>query len=216
MKEKREIQSKRRYLLAFLIGTGVFILVFLISYSISYFEFQRISTFQTETAYNIFENKLNYALFNQGICSQETFEQVSGALGFQGRIIDDLEKKLGKTNEKVLLRKKFYTLVELEHLEFVKLINKECNSNINTILFFYSNAPKDLKNSEELGKLLSSVYARNTNDLIIYSFDINLDSRLIKNLKELYNITEPCTLVINDNQKLVAPESISQIETYLN
>ena len=215
MDGNRPIQSKKRYFLALLIGTAVFILVFLISYYISYLEFQRVSTFQTETAYEIFENKLNYALFNQGACSKETFEDISEALGFQGRLIDDLERKLGKEDKNVLLRKKFYTLVELEHLEFIKMLNEECNSNINIILFFYSNTQEDLKDSEELGKLLSSVHSRNEN-LIIYSFDINLDSELIYNLKDLYGIEEPSTIIINEDHKLIDPEEISEIETYLN
>ena len=215
MEMKRPVQSKKRYFMALLIGTAIFILVFFLSYYISYLEFQRVSTFQTETAYEIFENKLNYALFNQGVCSQETFEGISEALGFQGQIIDDLERKLGKNDKNVLLRKKFYTLVELEHLEFINMLNKECNSNINTILFFYSNTQNDLKNSEELGKLLGSVYSRNEN-LIIYSFDINLDSELIYNLKDLYDIEEPSTIIINEDNKLVSPEDISEIENYLN
>jgi len=154
-------------------------------------------------------------LFEKDICSEGAFEEVSAALGFQGRIIDDLERKMGKNDKNVLFRKKFYTLIELEHLEFIKSLNKECDSGINTILFFYSNAQNDLSKSEELGKLLSSVYARNEN-MIIYSFDINLDSELIDNLKNLYEIEKASTIIVNEEFLIVNPETPSEIEIYLN
>ena len=211
----RPVQSKKRYFLALLIGTVVFILVFLLSYYVSYLEFQRISTFQTETAYEIFKDKLNYALFDEDICSETAFKEISNALGFQGRLIDDLENKLGKNDENVLFRKKFYTLVELEHLEFIKLLNEKCDSGINTILFFYSNERNDLGKSEELGRLLDIVHSRNEN-LVIYSFDINLDSDLIGSLMGLYEVNKSSVIVINDEHKLINPQKLSEIENYLN
>lgn len=214
--ENRPIQSKKRYLLAFLIGTIIFIFVFLLSYYLSYLEFQRISIFQTETAYSIFEDKLVYGFFDKGFCSNQAIQEISDDLRFQGKIIDDLERKLGKNNKDVLLRKKFYTLIELEHFEFVNLIKDNCNYDINTILFFYSNEDRYLSESEELGRLLGAVYSKNTKNLIIYSFDINLDSNLIETLNKKYEITEPLSLIINGEDKIVDPKSLSDIEKYLN
>jgi len=213
MKE-RKIQSKKRYLLAFLIGTAIFILIFSLSYAISYLEFRRISNLQEDLAYDIFEDKLDYSLFDEGICANESFDRVSRDLGFQGRIIDDLERKLGKNNENVLFRKKFYTLIELEHFEFVKLLNERCNLEIQTILFFYSNSGPNLELSEEVGKLLDVVHNRNEN-LMIYSFDIDLGSYLTEKLKEKYMIDKSPTLIINEEVKVENPQNISDIEKHL-
>ncbi len=212
---ERKIQSKKRYLLALLIGTAVFIIVFGITYSISYLEYQRISSSQQQTSYSIFEDKLGYSLFDQEICEEEYFKQVSEKLGFQGRIIDDLEKKFGKNDNKVLFRKKFYSLVELEHLEFVKTMNEECDFDIQTILFFYSNEPREIKDSEKFGDYLNTIYRRNP-DLLIYSFDINLDSNLIENLKEKYNIEESPTILVNERFKVTEIQNIEDVEKYLD
>ena len=212
---ERKIQSKKRYLLALLIGTAVFIIVFGITYSISYLEYQRISSSQQQTSYSIFEDKLGYSLFDQEICSEEYFKKVSEKLGFQGRIIDDLERKFGKDDERVLFRKKFYSLVELEHFEFVKTMNVECGFDIQTILFFYSNEPGDIKDSEKFGDYLNTVYGRNS-DLLIYSFDINLDSNLIENLKEKYNIEKSPTILINEKFKVTEIRNIEDVEKYLD
>jgi hypothetical protein len=212
--ERRKIQSKRRYILAFIIGTLIFIIGFMLTYSISYLEYQRISNMQGEVSYKIFQNKLRYSFFDEDICSLDSLSEISASLGFQGRVIDDLEKKLGKNDEKVLFRKKFYTLIELEHFEFVKEINKKCRAGIPTILFFYSNEKEDAERSEEAGNLLSVVYRRNP-DLMIYSFDINLDSELITSLKEKYRIEESPTIIIDGRLKIVNPENIEKVERYL-
>lgn len=213
--EKREFKNKRRYLSAFAIGTFLFILVFLLSYSISFLEFQRVANLQTNLAYDIFEHKLTYTFFDEGFCGEADLNKISDDLGFQGSIIDDLERKLGKNNEDVLERKKFYTLVEIEHYEFVKMMNEDCNSQIPVIMFFYSNEDSDLTRSEEVGRLISAVASRQ-NVLMVYSFDINLDSALIENLKEKYNVSESPTLIVNEEFVVVNPLNINDIEVYLN
>ena len=212
--ENRKIKSKKRYVLAFIIGTLIFILGFVLTYSFSYIEYQRISNVQSQISYEIFNDKLDSSLFGEDICSVESFRRVSEDLGFQGRIIDDLERKFGKQDKRVLFRKQFYTLIELEHFEFVKEINEKCSSDIQTILFFYSNDEKIIGEAETAGELLGAVSSRNQN-LVIYSFDIDLKSDLITSLKEKYEIKEPLTIIINEQNIVIAPENILEIEKYL-
>ncbi len=214
MPEKRPVQSPKRYVLAFIIGTAIFLLGFSITTSLSYLQFQRISNLQGITSYEIFVKKLKHGFFEQNPCSEQSFRQISDDLRFQGVIIDDLEKKLGKDNSQVLFRKKFYTLIELEHLEFVNQLNKECSQNITTILFFYSNEKEDLGESEEVGKMLDYLYSQNTN-LLIYSFDINLDSELIRELNQKFNIQTPPTLIVNQETKIIKPRNINDVLKFL-
>ena len=214
MKE-RGFQSGKRYIASFLIGAVVFILVFALTYSISYLEFGRVSNLQADVGYAIFEDKLDYTLFDESICTNESLGEVSRNLGFQGRIIDDLEKKLGKQNKEVLSRKKFYTLIELEHFEFVNLLNEKCDRNVQTILFFYSNEESNIKDSGDAGKLLSVVHSK-TENLMIYSFDINLDSDLIEKLKEKYDVERSPTMIINGEFKVENPQNLLDVEVYLS
>lgn len=214
--EPRGFVSKKRYLLSFIIATVLFILIVLVSYSFSYVELRRVSALQGETAYNIFEDKLDYTLFGKEVCFEESFEQISSDLNFQGRIIDDLENKLGKDDPGVLFRKKFYTLVELEHMEFIKLLNDRCDLGMSTILFFYSNDNTDLGRSEEVGRLLDSVHSRNSETLIIYSFDVNLDSELIKKLKIKYGVANSPSIVVNEGKAILDPKNIDEIESRLD
>lgn len=211
---KRKYESKNRYIVSLLIATFVFFLIFAVSYSISYFELQRVSNLQVGVGYDIFEDKLDYSLFNASICDKESFGKISQDLGFQGRIIDDLERKLGKQNENVLLRKQFYALTELEHFEFVREFNKKCGNKIDTILFFYSNNESEVKESEEAGRILGILYGRNE-DIMIYSFDIDLNSNLINKLENKYNVTDSPLIVINEKVKIKLPANIREIEKHL-
>src|SRR4030043_714932 len=136
------------------------------------------------------------------MCSQEALEDISQQLGFQGAVIDDLEKKLGKKNSEVLFQKKFYTLVELEHLNFITDYNKKCNSSFNTIMFFYSNNPLYYKDSDKLGRLLDAIYSKYPEKVIIYSFDVDLDSELISKLKQKYDIEKVPTVIMNQKVTL--------------
>lgn len=212
--ENRQIQSRKRFILAFLIGTFIFLVVFGLTYAISYFEYQRISQSSQELSYDIFKDKLDVSFFNKEVCPESSFQKISQDLRFQGGIIDALEKKFGKTDERVLFRKRFYTLVELEHFEFVKQINQECNKKISTILFFYSNEKSDLSKSEDVGRLLDSVSNRNP-EVMIYSFDVNLDDDLIAELMAEYNVSDAPTILINNKRKLTDIQNIAQIEQYL-
>ncbi|HTZ42210.1 MAG TPA: hypothetical protein VMC07_03325 [Candidatus Omnitrophota bacterium] len=213
--QNRPFQNKKRYLWAFIIGTAIFALVFIISNSIAFLEFQKVSNIQDSLAYKIFEDKIYASFFNQSICTDNSLQNLSQDLGFQGQIIDDMEKKFGKNDPQVLDRKKFYTLVELEHLEFIQAQIKNCNLSMNTILFFYSNKDPDLERSTEIGRLLNEVYLKEPDKITIYSFDINLDSDLIRSLLQKYNVTQSPTLIINGNATVTEPIRIENVQKYL-
>ena len=212
----RQFQSKKRYLYALLIGTVIFIIGFAITYSVAYIEYQRVISLQDPISYQIFQDKIQYTLFGEDICSDDSYLKISKDLSTQGSFIADIEDKLGKENKNVLFRKKFYTLIELEHFEFIKSINQECNKSINTILFFYSNNPSGIKKSEKTGAILSTLYNKNEDNLIIYSFDINLNSEIINLLKEKYNITQTPTIIINEQHIINDLSNINQIQPLLN
>jgi len=213
--ERRKVENKSRYVWAFVIGTVIFLIGIGLTYSVSYLQYQRTLSLQDSLSYEIFQDKLQYTLFNKDICSEESYLEVTGALAFQGQIIGDLEGKMGKDNPKVLFRKKFYSLIELEHFEFVNLVNKECNKSINTILFFYSNKKDDIDNSLDLGDLLGAVYSNNKDNLVIYSFDIHLDSKLIKSLREQYGVGDASVVIVNGEHRFNEIKNINDIEVHL-
>jgi len=213
--EKRKYKDKKRYLWAALIAAAAFFIVFEVSYFISYLEFERVASLQDPISYQIFGDKLEYTLFGKNICDGDSFQKISADLGYQGQLIGQLEERFGINDERVIFRKKFYTLVQLEHFEFVKLINEECNQSINSILFFYSNKEADLDNSEQIGELLAPIYQRNKDNLVLYSIDLNLDSDIVRSLNENYEIGNEPVIILNENQRFTKINNINEIEKYL-
>jgi len=212
---QREIQSKGRYLLAFLIGTSIFCSIFLLTFFFSNQELGNVYLIQEKFSQDIFKDKLSYSFFGEGKCSQESFNKISRDLGYFGRIINELEKKLGKEDKRVLEQKDIYTLILLEHLDFLIDYNEECNTSWNYILFFYSNNKNDYTSSEEVGKILDVLVVKNQK-VSVYSFDINLNTDLIKKLKEKYRVFKAPTLIINGKNRLDDVKDIKEIEQYLN
>ena len=132
----------------------------------------------------------------------------------KSKIISDLEERLGKNNEQVLFQKKFYTLVLLEHLDFVNQINLKCNYSIPTILFFYSNKDETIDKNENVGNLLDHL-SNKYSELKVYPFDVNLNDALIESLILRYNVNEVPTVVLGNGTSIVNPTNVDQIETYL-
>jgi hypothetical protein len=213
--EQRKIQSKKRYLLSFIIGTSIFCLIFILTNFLGRTELDRMYSINGEMAQDIFKDKLAYSFFNERTCSEEYFGKISRDLGYSGSIINNIEKKFGKEDKEVLEQKKFYTLVLLEHLEFLKDYNKNCNSSFQYILFFYSNQQNKYPQSEEAGRILDLI-SKDYPNLSIYSFDINLESELIQKLITKYNITKAPTVIIDDKFVIDEVKSIEEVKKYLN
>ena len=49
----------------------------------------------------------------------------------------------------------------------------------------------------------------------LYSIDLNLDSEIVKNLREKYDV-EDSVIILNENQRFTEISNINEIETHLN
>ena len=83
-------------------------------------------------------------------------------------------------------------------------------------MFFYSNADKNLAESEKQGYVLDSLRNRyGTGKLKTYSLDIDLDLDIIHTLVELYKIESTPALVM-DGKKYIGFRSIEEIQKILS
>ena len=135
-------------------------------------------------------------------------------LDFEGAMLSSLEQKLGKNSEELAQSKKYYYLLELSHLEFVKSINEKCDFNANFILFFYSNDKKQLDDAEMMGRILTYI-KRDNPSVFIYSFDLDSKDSLVQLLKQKYEIKDSTTIIINEDTKLTSVKNSDEIKTYL-
>ncbi|MFB6246702.1 MAG: hypothetical protein ABEI74_03880 [Candidatus Pacearchaeota archaeon] len=209
MTKSRGFKGKNRYIMAFLIGTALFVLVFVASYYISYGELYKASAFQDQAAYSFLEKRLGYTFFNKSICDEEKFEEMGEDLAFSGQRIAALEERLGENHEAVLERKKIYSLLQLEHFRFLEIYSKKCNKETNSILFFYTNEEKDSlintqTESDLAGRVLSKIN-QERDDLYVYSFDVNLNTSLMEDLRQKYDVRreEAPVAIVNEEEEIL-------------
>jgi hypothetical protein len=212
--KKREFYSKSRYLWAFLIGTMIFILGFYITFLVSQSELSEIGKTQTKLSYGLFEQKLVGSFFSQNICDEEVYKNINEYRSVQIGAIDSLEKRYGVENSLVLEKKKFYTLIQIAHLEFLERRQRECKDETDILFYFYSNKPDDFEESYRVGRLLD-VFGSEKENLQIYSFDFHLNSELIHLMKEKYNITEYPLIINPYGKRIKSPQNILEIEGLL-
>lgn len=212
--ENRKIHSKWRYFYALVSTICLFLIAFYIVFVVNYIELNKVSILQEKIFYDFYNNQLKYSYFGEMECDRQFLDKIGSSMDFQGFLINQLESEKGKEDKEVINRKKYYYLLELSHLSFVKQLNQDCGWDYNFILFFYSNSKEDLSKSESIGKILDYVKTENSN-VLIYSFDSSSQDSVVQNLKSLYNITEPITLIINEKYSLNDVKNSDQIFSLL-
>jgi hypothetical protein len=199
-------------ILSFIIATVIFVDVFFIAHAVSYFNYQGI-----KTKNNILVEYINLAdeRLNNFVCDNKLMEESSLSLDEISIKLSLLEKRFGKDDLRVLEQKKLYSELENLHYELIKEFEKNCGLDFISVLFFYNNEREFEDESERMGFILTSFKQKALSNVMIYSFDCNLDSPIIDNLKEKYNITKCPIVVINEGEAFYL-RNIIELDKYLD
>jgi len=201
-----------RYFLSLIVTILLFILIFTITSSVAYYTYQTVSFQNNAIQEDIQELDL---ILNELSCDSELLFESSKKLEDSGIKISILEESFGENDERVLEQKKLYSELEIKHFEIVNQLNNRCDVEFITILFFYSNLDPFADPSAYMGYILSMFKYENPFRVMIYSFDIDLNSESIKDIKETYNITGVPITVIN-GEDLVYVSNLRDLEEYLD
>ncbi len=197
-----------RLFLAVLISTFIFVNIFFLAHTISYLNY--IGIRQQNNLISFYVNEIDNTL-KEGNCSKSLLIEASSDLDYVGSKLGLLEQRFGKDDFRVLEQKNYYVSLELKHYELVRKLNKECNGNFSIILFFYSNSKEKQDESEKMGFILGSFKRRHIIDVMIYSFDYNLENKEIDALEKKYKIKEvPISLI--DEKNLLYVRNIDDLE----
>jgi hypothetical protein len=94
--------------------------------------------------------------------------------------------------------KKNYMMNLIQFWSYWELFKKNCNSTVNTVLYFYS--IKDCGDCQAQGFVLSYLKEKYPQDIMVFSLDKNEDLYSLNLLKSIYNVTKAPTLVINNKK----------------
>jgi hypothetical protein len=175
-------------ILAFILATLLFVGIFILGYTISYQKYQGVLLAQEQFRYNLLSFEVERELL-EGSCDDFNPYLFSAEMDNMGSVIGILEDRLGKQDPQVLDQKRTYSLLEARHFLYIIEHNGVCNNTIPTILFFYSNEEEYKDEAERVGFMLSSL--KKDQEVMIYSFDYDLDSSLVTLLKDKYNVIRP-------------------------
>jgi hypothetical protein len=210
MKEQRPLYIWR-IIIAFTIATLIMISVFLFSISFYYSKFNTVYFDQENIRFDILRLQLEKELM-QDACTSFDPSAFSIELEQTGFYLSKIEEQFGDSDSRVLDQKKIYSTLEAQHFLLIEDFNENCNKNISTILFFYSNKKEYSNEAERLGHILTFFKMNNREEVMIYSFDFDLEYSLIETLKRKYNVENPNTIIINGVLKEENLEDLKELE----
>lgn len=186
-----------RYLAAFAITTLIFLVGILIGNKISDAKLDSIDVLEKEIRIDVLGTELQYQLISENPCNLSNPAQLTEELYDIGSKLDFMENQRGKNDPQVLDLKKYYSMLEVQHWLLLKKTKERCGEEYNLILYFYSNLG-DCDACDQQGHVLNYIHEKYP-EVNIYSFDINIDNPVLRTIKELYEIRQPPTLIINDD-----------------
>ncbi len=112
-----------------------------------------------------------------------------------GQTLTDYEKRNIFSGDEYKLLKSKYFLLEIRAYTLFTRLNKECNLNVNLILYFYE---QNHENSERQGYVLDTLVKSDSN-VHIFSFD--KDFEIVNFLVDRYKIEKAPTIIINEDKR---------------
>jgi len=211
--QKNESSFLERFILAFVLANIIFLLLILLTFSISNLNYKRIAG-QTNEIKQTLERFDEFLQINSLDCTTKSLNEASVSLDRVGIKINILETRFGKNDKRVLEQKKLYSELELKHFSLIKKIEEICGKEKIKILFFYSNSKEKEEESDRVGVILSSFKKQNPENIMIYSFDFNLDFEIVSELKKKYEITSAPSVVINEKEPIYI-KNINELNNYV-
>lgn len=193
---------------AFVIATALFIGIFLFAYSVSYLNYQYIASQNNLIEQSIIEIESYIAQD----CNASLVLEASEKLDVVGVRLDMLEKKFGKTDYRVMEQKKLYSELEKRHFDIIQKYNENCGANYSTVFFFYSNDGYYEDANDRVSYILRSLKGLYPDQIMVYSFDYDLDYALINEMKEKYGVDSVPSVVLDEGKPFYL-ENIKQIES---
>lgn len=209
----REI-NYTKFVFAFLIAGAIFFGGLFLGGKLTSVQINNIARYQEDLQISLASLELRHDLLKQNICEISDFNLFGAELGELGRQLESLEKGYGNNEENILKLKEPYFLLEIRHYLLLQEARNKCGSDIDLVLYFYSNNPDQCEQCGDQGYILSYLQEKIGYDKIkIYSFDIRSQSPSVTTLMGLHNVESAPLMVINDQSynQFLSLEEIQKI-----
>lgn len=178
---------------------SITLLVFFSGFVGGYFLTSGKVTQLTELQNEIYTQSLSldalFDLASENLCDEEGLIPINNQLNELGDKLTIIEEDTERSLESQLLANQ-YVALEVKHFLLINEINQECGEKYSTILYFFSPDRNECSSCAAQGALLTEVKEQKP-DLMIYSFNWNIDSPVVDRLLLDYDINNIPTLMIN-------------------
>jgi len=187
----------KRYILAFLITSMIFITAIFISNKLNEHKLAQVRAIEDKMSIDILSLETQFDLLSNLSCEQIKENSVlSTEVSNLAHKLSYMENQRGTDDPEVLRLKRRYTLLQIKDLLLMRKVSKKCAITPTVILYFYSNAG-DCKACTRQGYVLNAL-GEEFSDIRIYAFDANLDVSALKTLLHINKIHDTLpALVIN-------------------
>lgn len=201
-----------RFFLVFILTTFIFLMGLWFGQNMLKSKLSEIEKMQNDFRTETSTLEVEYLFLSQKPCSVVNSSELSKELYQMGSRLEFMEDSYGKDNQDVLSLKSYYSLLEMRHWLFFENVRQQCNFDVKTILYFYSNVRCD--RCEEQGYILTFLRSNYPN-LNVYSFDVDIDNSALNMLKEHYNLgpSEMLPVIILENKTF---DGFTPLETLQN
>lgn len=193
MSEKKKFNWKKHFLIFFItliiFGSGFFLSNFLAEKRMA-----QITAIQEDLRIDILSLETQFSILAQAPCENLNESTLTQELYEISRRLTSIGSTLGRDNPYFLRLKKFYSVLEIKHWLLLKKTAKECDFDIVSIIYFYSDK-KTCPDCEDQGYILTNLRAKYP-ALRVYSFDFDLDLSALQALKSIYFLEKNLPIII--------------------
>ncbi len=187
----------KKYLIVFLITTGLFLTAVYLSNYFGDKKIDQLKTIQDKIAIDILSSETQFSLLSELSCKNISDSVFSSELGELGNKLEWSQENLGATEE-VSYLKKYYSLLQIKDYLLTKKISARCGTKSAFILYFYTTA-ENCTLCEDESLILSTLRSKYP-ELRVYSFDYSTDLSAVTSMLQIYKIKDTVlpALVIDD------------------
>ena len=200
-----------RYIIAFVITSGLFGSVIWLSSYINNMKLSNIKNISNKISIDISSSETQFQLLQGVSCKDVSASTLSSELNDLSQKISYSEQQGSGKRDDIIELKKYYSLLEIKDYLLTKKINQKCGKKYLPILYFYTTAENCVACTKQ-GYVLSAL-RNDYPELRVYSFDYNLDLSALRALLHIYKIDGAMhpALIVNE-KKVTGFHTIEEIE----
>jgi len=204
----------RRYILAFIITSAIFLTAILISNKLSEKKLEQVRTIEDKMSIDILSLETQFDLLSELSCEQIGENTVlSTELSSLARKLSYMEEQRGTDDAEVIRLKRRYSLLQIKDLLLMKKVAAKCDIAPTVVLYFYSN-DGSCKDCTRQGYVLNKL-GDDFESLRVYAFDANLDLSALQTLVSINKVQETLPALVIDGETHEGFVSLSEMRELL-